>query len=487
MTLVRNVIRKSCHVVFATCLGLAVIAADAGPVQAQSRPGSFADLAQRLSPSVVNITTSQTITAQNPGLSPMIPEGSPFEDFFRDFMDRQEGAPQQRRAQALGSGFVISADGYIVTNNHVIEQADEIMVEFLDGSELPAELIGTDPRTDIAVLKVDPEEPLPFVAFGDSDLARVGDWVLAIGNPLGQGFSVSAGIVSARNRELSGSYDDFIQTDAAINRGNSGGPLFNMQGEVIGVNTAILSPNGGSIGIGFSMSSAVVTGVVDQLREFGETRRGWLGVRIQPVDEAVAEAIGLEDVRGALVADVPPGPAAEGGIEAGDVILSFDGQQIDEMRELPRVVAATQVGKAVRVIVFRDGRTKTLLVTLGRLEDSSTVEADSEGQNGKTTQPEQAEIAGMTLSGITAQMREQYDIPDSVDGVVVTAVDELSDAYERGMRAGQVIAEVGQRTVAAPSDVVAIIEEVQAAGRKSVLMLVRDDGEPRFVALDLDQ
>jgi len=235
------------------------------------------------------------------------------------------------------------------------------------------------------------------------------------------------------------------------------------------------------------MSSAVVTGVVDQLREFGETRRGWLGVRIQPVDEAVAEAIGLEDVRGALVADVPPGPAAEGGIEAGDVILSFDGQQIDEMRELPRVVAATQVGKAVRVIVFRDGRTRTLLVTLGRLEDTSTVEADSEGQNGKTTQPEQAEIAGMTLSGITAQMREQYDIPDSVDGVVVTAVDELSDAYERGMRPGQVIAEVGQRTVAAPSDVVAIIEEVQAAGRKSVLMLVRDGGEPRFVALDLDQ
>lgn len=487
MTLVRNVIRKGYQVAVVTCLGLAVIAADISPTQAQIRPESFADLAQKLSPSVVNITTSQTITEQSPGLSPMIPEGSPFEDFFRDFMDRQEGEPRQRRAQALGSGFVISADGYIVTNNHVIEQADEIMIEFLDGSELPAELVGTDPRTDIAVLKVEPAAPLPFVAFGDSDLARVGDWVLAIGNPLGQGFSVSAGIVSARNRELSGSYDDFIQTDAAINRGNSGGPLFNMAGEVIGVNTAILSPNGGSIGIGFSMSSAVVSGVVTQLREFGETRRGWLGVRIQPVDEGVAEAIGLDEVRGALVADVPPGPAADGGIEAGDVILTFDGREIDEMRELPRVVASTQVGKAVRVIVFRDGRTRTLSVTLGRLEDSSTTEVETDEETGKVTAPEQAEIAGMTLMGVTAEMRQQYDIPETVRGVVVTDVDETSDAYTRGMRVGQVIAEVGQRSVAEPADVVSIIEEVQAAGRKSVLMLVRDGGAPRFVALDLDE
>lgn len=487
MTRIRTVIGMSCHMAFAACLGLAVIGADIGAAQAQSRPASFADLAEGLSPSVVNITTSQTITAQNPGIAPQIPEGSPFEDFFRDFLDRQDGEPQQRRAQALGSGFVISADGYIVTNNHVIEQADEILVEFFNGTELPAVLVGTDPRTDIAVLKVEPVQPLPFVAFGNSDLARVGDWVLAIGNPLGQGFSVSAGIVSARNRELSGSFDDFIQTDAAINRGNSGGPLFNMNGEVIGVNTAILSPNGGSIGIGFSMSSAVVSGVVDQLREFGETRRGWLGVRIQPVDEGVAEAIGLEEARGALVADVPPGPAADGGVEAGDVILTFDGREINEMRELPRVVAATQVGKAVRVIVFRDGRTRTLSITLGRLEDTSTAELEGDEPSGKVTEPERAEVAGMTLLGMTEELRDQYGIPETVRGVVVIGVDELSDAYTRGVRVGQVISEVGQRSVDAPADVVDIIAEVREAGRKSVLMLVREGGSPRFVALDLDE
>ncbi|QPH56227.1 DegQ family serine endoprotease [Pontivivens ytuae] len=467
----------------AAVLGVALVAADAAPVEAQSRPDSFAELAEQLSPSVVNITTSQTVTEQNPGLSPMIPEGSPFEDFFRDFMERQPGQPRQRRATALGSGFVISADGYIVTNNHVIEQADEILVEFLDGGELEAEIIGTDPRTDIALLKVEPNDALEYVEFGDSDLARVGDWVLAIGNPLGQGFSVSAGIVSARNRELSGSYDDFIQTDAAINRGNSGGPLFNMDGEVIGVNTAILSPNGGSIGIGFSMSSAVVTGVVDQLREFGETRRGWLGVRIQPVDEGVAEALGLEEARGALVADVPPGPAADAGIEAGDVILTFDGTEIGEMRELPRVVADTAVGKSVRVVVFREGRTRTLNVSVGRLEDTSVVEA-SMTDEGPGEGSSVAEIAGLTLETMSDALREEFGIPDDVRGVVITDVDGTSAAWEKGLRPGQVVVEVGQRSVASPSDVQEAVEAAGDAGRNSVLMLIRDNGEPRFVALD---
>nr|WP_245895452.1 Do family serine endopeptidase [Pontivivens insulae] len=466
--------------------GLAVVVPTVAPVEAQTRPDSFADLAERLSPSVVNITTSQIITEQAQGMNPMIPEGSPFQDFFEDFMDRQPGEPRSRRASALGSGFVISADGYIVTNNHVIEQADEILIEFFEnGMELPAEVIGTDPRTDIALLKVEPEEPLPFVEFGDSDLARVGDWVLAIGNPLGQGFSVSAGIVSARNRELSGSYDDFIQTDAAINRGNSGGPLFNMDGDVIGVNTAILSPNGGSIGIGFSMSSAVVTGVVDQLREFGETRRGWLGVRIQPVDEGVAEALGLEEARGALVADVPPGPAADGGIEAGDVILTFNGEEIGEMSELPRVVADTAVGSTVRVVVYRDGRTRTLNVTLGRLEEAAIAGGVTvPEEDGKTDGPETATVSGMDLIELTEEVRAEYDIRADIDGVVVVNVDQSSDAFARGMRSGQVISEVGQRAVSTPTEVADAFAAAADAGRKSVLLLVRDAGEPRFVALD---
>ncbi|NHX27266.1 PDZ domain-containing protein, partial [Escherichia coli] len=276
--------------------------------------------------------------------------------------------PRQRRSQALGSGFVISEDGFIVTNNHVIEKADEIKVEFFSGEILDATVIGTDPKTDIALLKVESDTPLAFVPFGNSDVARVGDWVMAVGNPLGQGFSVSAGIISARNRALTGTYDDFIQTDAAINRGNSGGPLFNMDGQVIGVNTAILSPNGGSIGIGFSMASNVVTNVVGQLKEFGETRRGWLGVRIQDVTADVAEAMGLEKAGGALVTDVPEGPARDAGIESGDVILSFDGADVADTRELVRMVGNSTVGSTVRVVIYRDGGTQTLKVTLGRRE-----------------------------------------------------------------------------------------------------------------------
>ncbi|MGA1275894.1 MAG: trypsin-like peptidase domain-containing protein, partial [Gemmobacter sp.] len=288
-------------------LALAFALLQAGWAQARGVPESFADLAEQVSGSVVNITTSTLVAAPTEG-GPVVPPGSPFEDFFRDFLDRNgpggPGGPSQRRGSALGSGFVISADGYIVTNNHVIEGADGIEVEFFSGERLDATLVGTDPKTDIALLKVDADGPLPFVSFGDSDAMRVGDWVMAMGNPLGQGFSVSAGIVSARGRTLSGSYDDYLQTDAAINRGNSGGPLFNMDGEVVGVNTAILSPNGGSIGIGFAMASNVVTKVVTQLRDFGETRRGWLGVRIQDVTPDVAEAMGLTGTAGALVTDV---------------------------------------------------------------------------------------------------------------------------------------------------------------------------------------
>jgi len=467
-------------------LGLALLFAQALTASARGTPESFADLAEKVSPAVVNITTSTTVATATDGM-PMVPEGSPFEDFFRDFLDRQnpgEGPRPQRprRSQALGSGFVISEDGYIVTNNHVIEGADEVSVEFFSGKTLDAKVVGTDKNTDIALLKVEGDEALPFVSFGDSDAMRVGEWVMAMGNPLGQGFSVSAGIVSARGRALSGTYDDFIQTDAAINRGNSGGPLFNMDGQVVGVNTAILSPNGGSIGIGFSMASNVVSKVITQLQEFGETRRGWLGVRIQDVTEDVAEAIGLETASGALVTDVPEGPSMEAGIESGDVILSFDGTEVADTRELVRVVGNSEIGKAVRVVVFRDGETQTLMVTLGRREDA---EAEAVPASAPANEPIEKEVLGLKIAEMTDELREQLDLNPGADGLVVADVAEDSEAYEKGLRAGDVITEAGQQKVVKVADLEARIKEAEEAGRKSLLLLVRRAGEPRFVALSL--
>lgn len=451
---------------------------------AQARPESLAPLAEKISPSVVNITTS-TVVEGRTGPQGIVPEGSPFEDFFRDFQERNnENGRRPRRSSALGSGFVISEDGYIVTNNHVIEGADEIQIEFFSGDELPAKVIGTDPNTDIALLKVEADKPLPFVNFGDSDTARVGDWVIAMGNPLGQGFSVSAGIVSARNRALSGSYDDYIQTDAAINRGNSGGPLFNMDGEVVGVNTAILSPNGGSIGIGFSMASNVVTRVVDQLKQFGETRRGWLGVRIQDVAPDMVEAIeGLDSQRGALVTDVPDGPAKDGGMESGDVILSFDGVEVEDTRGLVRQVGNTEVGKAVRVVVLRDGGTQTLKITLGRREEAER--AIPAAQPGEAPEESEKEVLGLKLTVLTAQKRDELNLADSAKGLLVLEVDETSEAFEKGLRQGDLITEAGQQAVDSLSALDDRIDEAREAGRKSLLLLVRRGGEPRFVALSL--
>lgn len=467
--------------VWLMALTVALLLAQA--VAARALPQSFADLAEKISPAVVNITTS-TVVESGTGPMPMVPEGSPFEDFFERFRDQMPDSDRPRRSSALGSGFVISEDGYVVTNNHVIEGADSIDVEFFSGQKLSAKVVGTDPKTDIALLKVEPEKPLPFVKFGDSDTARVGDWVLAMGNPLGQGFSLSAGIVSARNRALSGTYDDYIQTDAAINRGNSGGPLFNMAGDVVGVNTAILSPTGGSIGIGFSMASNVVTRVVDQLREFGETRRGWLGVRIQDVTNDVAEAMGLEKVAGALVTDVPEGPAAEAGMQAGDVILSFDGRDVEDTRGLVRQVGNTAVGKTVRVVVFREGKTKTLKVTLGRREEAEgSVPETSSGE--PEAAPEEKSMMGLTLKPLDDELRAQLELDAGAKGLVVTEVDELSEAYEKGLRAGDVITEAGQQKVERIAELEARITEAREAGRKSILLLVRRAGEPRFVALGI--
>ena len=478
--------RKALSWALAMGLSVSLLLLQTLSAAARGAPESFADLAEKISPAVVNITTSTTV-ARNTAPRGVVPEGSPFEDFFREFQDRNRGGDggndRPRRSSALGSGFVISEDGFVVTNNHVIEGADEILIEFFEGMELPAKVIGTDPNTDIALLKVETDKPLSFVSFGDSDVSRVGDWVMAMGNPLGQGFSVSAGIVSARNRALSGSYDDYIQTDAAINRGNSGGPLFNMDGDVIGVNTAILSPNGGSIGIGFSMASNVVVRVVDQLKEFGETRRGWLGVRIQDVTDDVAEAIGLEKAAGALVTDVPEGPSAEAGIKAGDVIMSFDGKEVTDTRSLVKTVGNTQVGKAVRVIVFRDGKTETLKVTLGRREEAEGAVPAS--QPAEPEKPAQSDILGLTVSEITDELREQLELASGASGLVVQDVDETSKAFEKGLRAGDLITEAGQQKLASIEDLNKQIEAAREAGRKSLLLLVRRAGDPRFVALSL--
>lgn len=478
----------------ALALGAGLTVSSLAPVYADSsaslidlseRPASFADLAEAVSPAVVNITTT-TLVEGATGPQGMFPEGSPFEDFFKDFDNDGEGEPSER--SALGSGFVISADGYIVTNNHVIEEADEIEIEFFPeegqrSRRLPAKLIGTDPVTDIALLKVESDTPLAYVEFGDSDGedAEVGDWVLAMGNPLGQGFSISAGIISARQRSLQKTYDDYIQTDAAINRGNSGGPLFDMAGDVIGVNTAILSPNGGSIGIGFAQASSVVEKVVDQLKEFGETRRGWLGVRIQDISDDMVDAIdGLEEPYGAMVTEALEGPAREAGIEDGDIIINFNGNDIEDTRELVRVVGDAPVGDEVDVTVLRDGETVSLQVVLGRRETATAAQDGPE----KPMEPEMTEMMGLSLQEITPELAEEFGLDDA-KGLIVTGVDGSSEAANKGLQPGDVITEAGQAPLAAISDFEAAVEASREAGRKSILLLVRRDGSPRFVALPL--
>ena len=456
---------------------------------AQMMPNSFADLAEDISPSVVNITTTTVIAGRADQVPRgIVPKGSPFEEFFKEFEDRRRGGGKggASRSSALGSGFVISADGFIVTNNHVIDGADEIEIEFFSGKTLAAKVIGTDKNTDIAVLKVESEIPLAFVSFGDSDSARVGDWVVAMGNPLGQGFSVSAGIVSARNRALAGIYDDYIQTDAAINRGNSGGPLFNLDGEVVGVNTAILSPNGGSIGIGFSMASNVVSRVVDQLTEFGEIRRGWLGVRIQDVDEDIAESIdGLDSAAGAVVTGVPDGPANDAGMLQGDVIIIFDSHEVEDVRDLVQTVGNTEVGKAVDVIVVRNGQKTTLSVTLGLRDDASL--ARTEDAPAKEGAPKEFEQFGMTLSNLTAEIRKGLGLQEDAEGLVVVNVLETSEAFKKGLRSGDLITEAGQKKITSISEFEVQVAATIDGGRKTMLLLVRRDSDPRFLALPVQE
>ena len=488
---------------------LAVIAAAAiafpPAAHAQRGPDKIADVAEAVIDAVVNISTSQTVAAggpsarRSPGESPEarpgpnLPPGSPFEEFFEEFFKnrRGQGDPKNglspRRVNSLGSGFVIDAEGLIVTNNHVIADADEITAVFNDGSKLKAELIGKDSKTDLALLRVKPDKPLKAVKFGNSDRLRLGEWVIAIGNPFSLGGSVTAGIVSARNRDInSGPYDNYIQTDAAINRGNSGGPLFNLDGEVVGVNTAIISPSGGSIGIGFAVPANTAMAVLDQLREFKEVRRGWLGVRIQQVTDDIAESLGIKPVRGALVAGIDDkGPAKPAGIEPGDVIVKFDGRDIKEMRDLPKIVGDTPVGKDVPVVIIRKGKEEMKTVRLGRLEDTpqqASVKTDAPAEEKSVVQ----KALGLSLAGMTDELRKKYKIKDAVKGVVITAVEANSAAAEKRLNAGDVIVKVTDEEVTNPADVQKRIDQLKKDGKKTALLLVANaEGDVRFVALTL--
>ena len=490
----------------AICLGAAsLLAAPVFSAQALARgPDGIADVAEKVIDAVVNISTSQTVEAKggssggDRGAMPQLPPGSPFEEFFDDFFKNRRSGPgggskggeaQPRKTNSLGSGFIVDTSGIAVTNNHVIADADEINIIMNDGTKIRATLVGVDKKTDLAVLKfTPPAKPLVAVKFGDSDKLRLGEWVIAIGNPFSLGGTVTAGIVSARNRDInSGPYDSYIQTDAAINRGNSGGPLFNLDGEVIGVNTLIISPTGGSIGIGFAVPSKTVVGVVDSLRQFGELRRGWLGVRIQQVTDEIAESLSIKPARGALIAGVEDkGPAKPAGIEPGDVVVKFDGKDIKEPKDLSRVVADTAVGKEVDVVVIRKGKEEIRKVTLGRLQDDKAVQTAAKTKDEPVEKLVTQKALGLDLATLSKDLRTRYKIKDTVKGVIVTGVDTGSDAAEKRLSAGDVIVEVAQESVANAADIKKRVDQLKKDGKKSVLLLVSNaEGELRFVALSV--
>ncbi len=484
----------------ALCTALALPAAlpfaAAPPACASEAPSSFADLAAKLLPAVVNISSSTTIAAQNgPDQQPPMPQfppGSPFEKFFHDFMNRNhpdsgpDAAP--RRMQSLGSGFIVDPSGIIVTNNHVIDGADKITVTLQDNTSLTATLLGKDDKADLAVLKVNAGKPLAAVGWGDSDHARVGDWVLAIGNPFGLGGSVTAGIVSARGRDIrQGPYDDFIQTDAPINRGNSGGPLFDMGGQIVGINTAIYSPSGGSIGIGFSIPANEAKIVVNQLIKYHHARRGWLGVRIQEVTPDIAESLGLKPPSGALVAGVSDGgPAAAAKLQNGDIILTFNGHDIKEMRTLPRTVAETEIGASVPVVIWRGGKEQTLSVTIAELPSDNIKQANATPPKPKAPATSRIAGLGIELAPLNDAARSKYQIGADQKGVVVTQVAPNSPAAEHGVKAGDVIVEVQQAQVNTPADVQQRVDSIRKQNRRSVLMLIQGQGGMRWVPLPLD-
>lgn len=471
---------------------------DVAPKAANYGPGSLAPLVEKLLPSVVNISSTQKIAEQSQGTAPegmpempQFPQGSPFEDFFEEFMNRHGGDLQATPPTSLGSGFIVDAvNGYIVTNAHVIQDADEVRVTLHDDTTMPAEVIGRDEKTDLALLKVTTKHKLVAAKFGDSAPLRVGDWVIAIGNPFGLGGTVTTGIISAQQRDINaGPYDDFIQTDASINRGNSGGPMFNMNGEVIGINTAIYSPSGGSVGIGFAIPSNLSKPIIDQLIKYGHTRRGWIGVRIQSVTEDIAESLGMDAHNGALVASVAAtGPAEKSGLKPGDIILEFDGKSVNHMRTLPRIVAETDIGKTVDIVYWRDGQKQTTKTTIGELEKAEEDGLLAEGpQESQTTAPGTAIPAiGLSLRTVTGEDRNSFGIPADVKGVVITKVDPASEGASKGLQAGDVIVEINQQAVGDADIAKNLVDAARESGRNSVLLLINREGEVRFVALRLN-
>ena len=487
-----------------------VLQADA-EVSLQGLP-NVADLVDKLLPAVVEISVESKVNDGTSADGPKVPDDSPFKDFFDQFLKKkqQEGqggdknskpgdqgggdnsapTPDERTVNSMGSGFIIDATGVIVTNNHVVEGANAISVHMQDGTIMKAELVGRDPKTDLAVIRVKPDKTLPTVSFGDSNKTRIGEWALAIGNPFGLGGSVSLGIISARNRDInSGPYDDYFQTDAAINKGNSGGPLFNMNGEVVGINSAIFSPSGGSVGIGFSIPSNTAKNVVSQLVKFGETRRGWLGVKIQAVTPDIAESMGLTKPHGALVADVTKAsPSEKAGLQAGDVIIEFNGRNIVDSKELPRVVAETEVGKEVDVKLVRASKEMNIKVTLGRLEDGEKQVAQTAAKETPAPAPSTVTILGMTVSSMSDELRTKFKIDEKVNGALVTETATSGAAVDKGIAAGDVILEAGGKAVQSSADVSAAIDSATKDGKASVLLLIAKSGksgETRFIALKL--
>jgi serine protease Do len=449
---------------------------------------SFSALVERVKPAVVNIsTTGKTKVAGTPGRDmqpPELPEGSPLADMFRHFFDSMPRQPDsgdmQMEQRAAGSGFLISADGYVVTSDHVVAHADGIEVILDDGTRHPAQIKGRDPKTDLALLKIDAGKALPYVELGDSDRARVGEWVVAVGNPFGLGGSVTAGIISARGRDIqSGPYDDYLQIDAPINRGNSGGPLFDTEGRVIGVNTAIYSPTGGSVGIGFAVPSSMAKDIIGQLKAEGRIERGWLGVQIQPVTREAAESFDLPDTHGALVASVVPGsPAAGAGIQAGDVIRKMNGELLDRFKDLPKLVANARAGTSASFEIWRNGEARTLNLRL----ETMPVEEQQLASN-EDPAPAQSARLGIQLAELTPQLRQRHGIPEQSTGVLVAEVERGSPAARAGIRSGNVLEMVDRTAVSSPEDVVAKVQEAAAQKRSAVMLLIAHEGEKRFVAV----
>jgi serine protease Do len=452
---------------------------------ARGAPDSFAELSANLLPTVVNIATTQTIKVPDAGVSDNA-DDSALRDFFKNFLDKNKGLP--RHVAALGSGFVIDASGLIVTNEHVIEGADTITVTLNDGSSLPATIVGHDDKTDLALLRVHAKAPLAAAHFGDSDRAHIGDWVIAIGDPFGLGSSVTAGIVSARNRDISaGPYDDFIQTDAPINRGNSGGPLFDMDGNVVGIASAIYSPSGGSVGVGFAMPSNMARGVIAQLQQYGHARRGWMGVHIQSLTGDIAESMGLSSQSGALVADVTQGgPAARAGVRNGDLITLFNGQTVPDSRMLSRLVAETPVGNTVAVQIWRKGQKQDLRITVAQLEDEA--QPGGAARTSGITLPKAVSKfsqMGLSLAAPDARLRTKYKLETGTDGVVVVNVDADSPAADQDIQPGDVILEVQNEAVHTPDDVAKRIDASANSGRKAVLLRLSREGQSNYIALHL--